>query len=408
VRFELVTVACFGLRDRSLLERVRWADAAPQEAADFIFEAHDGAADIQRILLLTRPHVLVSFGDVQEFPELWALPVDERRRWLHYDDESAVDPAALAERILHTFVLNATTSPYPGEPLVSVFTAACVPGARIERPFRSLLRQSYPNWEWVICDDSPDDGATFARLGELAAQDARISVHRADRPSGIIGAVKRRACGIARGELLVELDHDDELTPGALADVVAAFAAHPQAGFAYSDFAEIFDDGSAATYDEGWAFGFGAYREETVDDRVLEVAIAPPVNARTIRHIVSAPNHLRAWRRGAYFAAGGHATDVHVADDYELCVRTFLVTRMIHIRRCGYVQWHSRSSDGNTQRVRNREIQRLVRLFGERYEDAIHARLVALGVGDFLRPHGVLRWDMPNPEPTPTASYEFP
>jgi len=82
--------------------------------------------------------------------------------------------------------------------------------------------------------------------------------------------------------------------------------------------------------------------------------------------------------------------------------------RMIHIRRCGYVQWHSRSRDGNTQRVRNREIQRLVRLFGERYEDAIHARLVALGVGDFLRPHGVLRWDMPNPEPTPSTSYEFP
>jgi glycosyltransferase involved in cell wall biosynthesis len=408
VRFELVTVACFGLRDRSLLERVRWADAAPGEAADFIFEAHDGAADVQRILRETRPQVLLSFGDVRSFPELWALPLDERRRWLHHDDEAAVDPAALAGRILGTFVLNATTSRYPGEPLVSVFTAACAPGARIERPLRSLLRQSYRNWEWVICDDSRDGGATFAQLGELAAQDARIGVHRADRPSGIIGAVKRRACGIARGDLLVELDHDDELTTGALADVVAAFAAYPDAGFAYSDFAEIFDDGGAATYGEGWAFGFGAYRRESVDGRLLEVAIAPPVNARTIRHIVSAPNHLRAWRRDAYFAAGGHATDAHVGDDYELCVRTFLATRMVHIRRCGYVQWLSRASDGNTQRVRNREIQRLVRLFGAHHEDAIHARLVALGVGDFLRPHGALRWDLPDPEPTPSASYEFP
>ena len=39
-------------------------------------------------------------------------------------------------------------------------------------------------------------------------------------------------------------------------------------------------------------------------------------------------------------------------------IRTFLETRMVHIPRLGYVQYQD---GGNTQRVRNKDIQRHVR-----------------------------------------------
>ena len=40
---------------------------------------------------------------------------------------------------------------------------------------------------------------------------------------------------------------------------------------------------------------------------------------------------------------------MHVADDYEILIRTFLHTRMVHIQRFGYIQYIQRDG-GNTQR----------------------------------------------------------
>lgn len=387
---------------------MRWAEAGPAEADRIVISLHDDDHKIQWLLREERPHALVSFGQRQAFGGLAALPLEHRRRWLHFDDESAVDTAALARHILHAFVINATTECFPEEPLVSVCTATCLPGDRIDRAYRSLAQQVYGNWEWVICDDSPDAGKTFATLCRLAERDVRICVHRSDGPIGLIGEVKRRCCMLARGKILVELDHDDELTRNAIVDVVAAFTAFPDAGFAYSDWAEVNERGNAVTYPPGWAFGYGGYHEEVHYGRRMTVANAPSINARTIRHIVSAPNHLRAWRRDAYLAAGGHGAEIPIADDYELCLRTFLSTRMIHIRRLGYIQWHDVSGGSNAQRRANPEIQRLVRLFRNHYHADIHQRLLDLGVDDFLWREGDLDWDTLDPQPAPAVNYNFP
>jgi hypothetical protein len=125
-----------------------------------------------------------------------------------------------------------------------------------------------------------------------------------------------------------------------------------------------------------------------------------------MRHIVGVPNHVRAWRREEYERIGGHAPEIHVADDYEILVRTFLHTRMVHVKRFGYLQYLQRDG-GNTQRRRNKEIQRLVRVFHQRYEAEIHERFVALGVDDFIWRDGRLDWSVPNPSPAPIANYEL-
>jgi O-antigen biosynthesis protein len=101
------------------------------------------------------------------------------------------------------------------------------------------------------------------------------------------------------------------------------------------------------------------------------------------------PNHVRAWRREAYHSAGGYASEVHVADDYELLLRTFLVTRFVHIKRFGYIQYLGDSQE-NTHRRRNREIQRAVHLFAARYEEQIRERFDELEIDDFIRVEGGL------------------
>ena len=190
------------------------------------------------------------------------------------------------------------------------------------RPFGSLLSQTYQNWEWVIIDDSDDDGETFKMLSDLAEQDSRVKLYKEHKHCGNIGHLKKSACLLGRGEFLVELDHDDELTPIALENIVKAYQSNPEIGFVYTDFAECFEDGKAVFYGKDWknqkppysdwGFGYGSYRSETHGGIEYAVANSPNVNSKTIRHIVAAPNHIRSWRKSVYLEIGGHNDTVKV------------------------------------------------------------------------------------------------
>ena len=99
-------------------------------------------------------------------------------------------------------------------------------------------------------DDSDDNGITFKMLNNLAKKDHRIQVFKPGEHSGIIGKIKNWACSLGKGHILVELDHDDELTDYALDYVVKGFKQFPEAGFLYTDCAEIFENGTNFTYRE--------------------------------------------------------------------------------------------------------------------------------------------------------------
>lgn len=228
-------------------------------------------------------------------------------------------------------------------------------------------------------DDSDDSGKTFGMLCGIAKQDHRIQVFKPGEHSGVIGKVKSWACSLAKGAVLVELDHDDELTDYALDHVIRGFAQYPEAGFLYTDCAEIHPDRTSHTYRDGWAFGYGSYAEVEYRGRRYQSGSAGNINAKTIRHIISAPNHIRAWRRSCYEAIGGHNKKLHVADDYEILVRTFLKTRMVRVPKLCYFQ-----HIGNTaQQERNRDIHRHVRSIRLHYDRMIHQRLLELGCDDF-------------------------
>ena len=262
--------------------------------------------------------------------------------------------------------------------MISVVTTLYrTPAPVLARTWASLRAQTHTDWEWVVLDDSPDGESDAWRqvYGYCADDRYRITLLRGVH-DGRIGAVKRRAFMAAAGSILVELDHDDELTPDALERIADAFAAHPDAGFVYSDWCEINAAGQSCRYPEGWAFGYGADRWDA--EHGVWVMCAPPINDDTIRHIVSAPNHVRAWRADVYRGLGGHS-DLDVADDYELVVRTFLATRFVHVPALLYRQ----HIGGHTaQRQRNDRIQQLVATIAADHATAITDRLAALGGGN--------------------------
>jgi O-antigen biosynthesis protein len=370
----LPVVCIFGRQGITLTTPI--ADDAEEKRLDCRCYSTD--ADLERVLVGDRPDILITVGNRSAFPHLAKAPFEIRKRWRHYDALPAA--SQLGVEVFTCYLANLLGTPEGEEfPLVTVFTPTYRTGDRIRRAFQSLQQQTYTNWEWIVVDDSDDGGRTFAIVTGLAKTDHRIQVFKAGEHSGVIGRVKRWACSLANGRILVELDHDDELTDDALALVVRGFQQFPEAGFLYTDCAEVTQDGNNITYRDGWAFGYGAYTDVAYHGRIYRSGSGGNINAKTIRHIVSAPNHLRAWCRACYNAIGGHNARLHVADDYELLVRTFLGTRMIRVPKLGYIQHRGHTA----QHDRNGDIHRHVRAIRAYYDRGIHKRLLALGCEDF-------------------------
>lgn len=369
------------------------------------FDFIDGTA----LDLDSRWHVVVTTGQ-KNAQLLLKQPPDMRRRWLHYDE--AADPNAVGAAIVYCFLRNACSPEgdfqFPNAPLVSIITPTHGHGANLARCLESLKRQTYRNWEWVIyCNGDAAlnvrDAAVTAAVSDWAVLNPeKIALIDDEFVPPSVGAIKRRAFGVARGQLLLELDHDDELTPNALQDLVDASLAHPECGFFYSDCAEVIDGTyEPIVYGEGWGKGYGSYRVEDVStvagapSALTNVTNYPPINLTTLSHIVGVPNHFRAWRRSAYHQAGGHSPELFVADDYELLLRTFLTTRMCHITKLGYIQHERRGVTMNTQDSRRPEIQRLVRnIWMLHYEAKVVDRVRAMENADpDLDPeHLEVRW----------------
>nr|WP_323856378.1 class I SAM-dependent methyltransferase [Rossellomorea marisflavi] len=334
------------------------------------------------------PRVYVSIGeDWEEFKGLNSLPLEERRRWIHVKSGEEIE----ADHLFHCWLKR--TDPLPeGEeisipstfsdrPLVSVFTAAYRSGNKIRRPYESLLKQTYTNWEWVIVDDSGDEDETY-QTALIGLDDSRVRRYRPDGSSGYIGAVKRYAASLCTGEILVEVDHDDELTEDCLEKIVSAFQANPEAGFAYGDCTEVHADNLHAHW-YGWdsGYGYNLYYRVWIHKmkRWQNVNKHTALNGTTIRHLVGLPNHPRAWRRDCYHLIGGHREELLVADDYDLLVRTFLSIRVVAIPDLLYIQYRN-AGGSNTTFTRNKQIQLLVQQLYLYYGDRIRERLESLGL----------------------------
>jgi GT2 family glycosyltransferase len=130
--------------------------------------------------------------------------------------------------------LASETASLPRQPLVSVLMPVFNTDPRwLRAAIESVQRQVYPRWELCIADDASTSGATLQVLEE-AKRDARVRVmHRA--VNGHIAAASNDALALAAGEFVALLDHDDELAPDALAEVVRALNAAPDVDVVYSD-----------------------------------------------------------------------------------------------------------------------------------------------------------------------------
>lgn len=179
----------------------------------------------------------------------------------------------------------------------------------LKAAIQSVLQQTYPCWQLCIADDGSSRQETVDYLRHL--HDARIQVFFLGVNRGI-AAASNAALALVKGDFVGFLDHDDELTPEALHEIVQVIN-ETRADIVYSDEEYIKTNGSRYS---------AHFKPDYSPDLIL-----------SLNYIC----HLTVYRRSLLQQVNGLREDYNGAQDYDLLLRCLERTdRIAHIPKILY------------------------------------------------------------------------
>lgn len=187
----------------------------------------------------------------------------------------------------------------------------------------SVQKQLYPHWELCICDDASTDKRIGPLLQKYARRDPRIRVMRRAE-NGHIAAASNDALGLARGEFVALLDHDDTVAPTALYFVAHALNDDPQLQLLYSDEDKL--DAQSRRSDPYFK-----------SDWNPELLLA--------QNFVS---HLGVYRTELVRRVGGFRVGFEGSQDHDLTLRCAEQITPAQIKHLPHVLYHWRTTDEST------------------------------------------------------------
>lgn len=222
----------------------------------------------------------------------------------------------------------------------------------IQRLYDSLKNQTYQNWEWVIV---PNNGVELNNF-----EDDRIKVFP-NNDSSNIGFLKNFAANKCTGDVVFEMDHDDELFPEALEECSKAFE-DQSVDFVYSNCCDVYENYQPRCFGEqyGWLNRDVKYKTYNL---VETVSFAPEPSS--LCKIWYAPNHFRSWRTSFYKKIGGHDYTMDILDDQDILCRTYIQGKMHHINKPLYV-YHLHPNN-TCYGEKNKKIQELTLELHDKY-----------------------------------------
>jgi glycosyltransferase involved in cell wall biosynthesis len=256
-------------------------------------------------------------------------------------------------------------------------------GKYLTELYESLKDQTHTDWEWILYLNG---GLRKDDLSSEITSDKRVIIyHDLTTPlSTNVGYLKLRAFSLGTGDVLVEVDHDDVITPDCLAEIAKAFE-DPEIGFVYSDNAKLQDDFIPYGAEYGWTYKHAKWKGKKY---ISMDSFEPSANCMSL--IWFAPDHVRAWRTSVYNKVGGHNPELSILDDQELIMRTYMIALFKYIPKTLYFY---RIYGENTWLERNQQIQEnTVKLMcewqqrlAERDADLKGLRKIDIGGGLFPR-----------------------
>ena len=128
-----------------------------------------------------------------------------------------------------------------GAPQISVIMGVYKPKRKmLMRSVRSLVDQTFQDWELIICDDGSGDVETKLLLEDIEVLDDRVSVIGYEVNKGLAAALNE-CLAYARGVYIARHDDDDYSLPDRLQKQVDYLDANPTCSFVGST-AFVFDE----------------------------------------------------------------------------------------------------------------------------------------------------------------------
>jgi glycosyltransferase involved in cell wall biosynthesis len=235
--------------------------------------------------------------------------------WIRrYDRLQKDDVRRIREQIAH----------FRDLPLISVLLPVYNSNLKwLRRAILSVQKQLYPRWELCIADDASTDRKLWPLLQKYARRDPRIKVMRRAQ-NGHISAASNDALGLADGDLVALLDHDDELAPSALYFVALALNKNRELQLLYSDEDKL--DAQSRRSDPYFK-----------SDWNPELLLA--------QNFIS---HLGVYRTDLIRRVGGFRIGFEGSQDYDLTLRCIEQIRPEQIEHLPRVLYHWRMVDEST------------------------------------------------------------
>ncbi|HXH36648.1 MAG TPA: glycosyltransferase [Plantibacter sp.] len=209
-----------------------------------------------------------------------------------------------------------------GSPLFSIITPVFdTDPVQLREMVDSVLAQRSADWELLLVDDCSTSAETIEALTAVQDLDPRITVIRRST-NGRISAATNTGLESAAGTFVVLVDHDDALSPAALAVAADAIAADETVDYLYSDEDKIDEEGALS----------GTFAKPTWSP------------ARLLSQMYT--SHVSIIRTTLLREVGGFRSEYDGSQDHDAILR--VTERARNITHLGEVLYHWRATAGST------------------------------------------------------------
>jgi len=230
------------------------------------------------------------------------------------------------------------------------------------RLYESLKIQTCKDFEWVVVPNNSADVSFLPKEDWI-----RIVPYLED--SKLIGAIKNYAFNQGLGEWLAEVDHDDEITPDCVEEILKA-AKENVCDFIYSDGIDLMPGNTANVFNSNNNWAYYPYTYKGIVYTINRTFLPTP---QSVSRIWFAPNHIRVWNRDFYKRLGGHDKTLKALDDQDLMCRTYIEGKMYKIEKVLYVYYYHATNSFASQEL-NKWIQEYTWVLYEKYIEQMMRR----------------------------------
>jgi glycosyltransferase involved in cell wall biosynthesis len=186
-------------------------------------------------------------------------------------------------------------------PKISIITITRNRANILSRAIRSVLEQTFTDFEYIIIDGASDDG-TYEIITEFAKKDSRVRYVQQAENTNVIQSINQ-AFDLSRGNYITFLDDDDEYLPSKLEKQLKLIKSLPK------------------------EFGFVYCWMDKYDDKTgkLLVEVHDTIRGSAIREIIHQPRlggtPTMFFRREAFKILGGWSLTIKMPSDWEMVAR---------------------------------------------------------------------------------------